>query len=51
MLHVAARGGLRIDNKDKGNPLVDVFNISPIVRDIGVHLKVDEEQMADHTRK
>ena len=32
--------------------IVDIFDIIQQVRDtIGIHLKADEEQMADHTRK
>ena len=31
--------------------IVDIFNTIPKVRDTGIHLKVDEEQMEDHTRK
>ena len=39
-------------NKDKERTLiVDIFNIAPQVRDTDIHLKVDDEQMADHTRK
>ena len=28
---------LRIDNKDKEDPIVDIFNIVPQVRDTGTH--------------
>ena len=31
--------------------IVDIFDIIQQVRDTGIHLKVDDEQMADHTRK
>ena len=30
---------------------VDIFNIIQKVQNTDIHLKVDEEQMADHTRK
>ena len=30
---------------------MDIFDIIQQVRDTGIHLKVDEEQMADLTRK
>ena len=33
-----------IENKDKEDPIVDIFNIIPQVRDTVIHLKVDEEQ-------
>ena len=34
------------------NTIVDIFDIIQQVRDIGIHLKVvDEEQMADHAMK
>ena len=42
--------GLRIENKTKRAPIVDI-NIVPKVRDTGIHLKVPEEQMEDHTRQ
>ena len=28
---------IRIDNKDKEDPIVDIFNIVPQVRDTGTH--------------
>ena len=31
--------------------IVDIFDIIQHVRDTGIHLKVDDEQMADHTRE
>ena len=31
--------------------IVDIFDIIQQVRDTGIQLKVDGEQMADHTRK
>ena len=31
--------------------IVDIFDIIQQVRDTGIHLKVDDEQMADNTRK
>ena len=31
--------------------IVDIFDIIQQVRDTGMHLKVDEEQMEDHTMK
>ena len=43
--------GLRIETGAQRTPLVDIFNLIQQVRDTGVHLKVDEEQMEDHTRK
>ena len=31
--------------------IVDIFDTIQQVRDTGIQLKVDEEQMEDHTRK
>ena len=36
---------------DSTTIIVDVFDIIQQVRDTGIDLKVDDEQMADHTRK
>ena len=39
-------------NEDREDHDVDIFNIIQKVQDTVIHLKkVDEEQMADHTRK
>ena len=38
-------------NEDREDHDVDIFNIFQKVQDTGIHLKVDEEQMLDHTRK
>ena len=43
--------GLRIETRTESTTIVDIFDIIQQVRDTGIHLKVDEEQMADHTRK
>ena len=45
------RFGLRIKTGVKRTAIVDIFDIIQQVRDNGVHLKVDKEQMADHTKK
>ena len=42
---------LRIETGTERMSIVDIFNIIPKVRDTDIHLKVDEEQMEDHTRK
>ena len=38
-------------NEDREDHDVDIFNIIQKVQDTVIHLKVDVEQMADHTRK
>ena len=45
--------GLRIETGAETTTIVDIFDIIQQVRDTGIHLllKVDVEQMADHTRK
>ena len=43
--------GSRIETGAERTTTVDIFDIVLQVRDTGFHLKVDEEQMADHTRK
>ena len=44
--------GLRIEKgAERITIIVDIFDIIQQVRDTGIHLKVDDEQMADHTRK
>ena len=43
--------GLRIETGVAKTTIVDIFDIIQQVRDTGIHLKVDGEQMADHTRK
>ena len=43
--------GLRIETEAERTTIVDIFDIIQQVRDTDIHLKVDEEQMADHTRK
>ena len=43
--------GLRIETGAGRTTIVDIFDIIQQVRDTGIHLKVDDEQMADHTRK
>ena len=43
--------GLRTETGAERTTIVDIFDIIQQVQDTGVHLKVDEEQMADHTRK
>ena len=43
--------GLRIETGAERTTIVDIFDIIQQVRDTGIHLKVDEEQMADRTRK
>ena len=37
--------GLRIETGAEGTTIVDIFDIIQQVRDTGIHLKVDEEQM------
>ena len=43
--------GLRIETGAERTNIVDIFDIIQQVRDTGIHLKVDGEQMADHTSK
>ena len=43
--------GLRIETEAERTTIVDIFDIIQQVRDTDIHLNVDEEQMADHTRK
>ena len=43
--------GLRIETGAERTTIVDIFDIIQQVRDTRIHLKIDEEQMADHTRK
>ena len=43
--------GLRIETGAERTTIKDIFDIIQQVRDTGVHLKVDDEQMAGHTRK
>ena len=43
--------GLRIGTGAKRTTVVDIFGIIQQVRDTSIHLKVDGEQMADHTSK
>ena len=43
--------GLRIETGAERTTIVDIFDIIQQVQDTGIHLKVDEEQMADHKRK
>ena len=43
--------GLRIETGAERTTNVDVFDIIQQVRDTGIHQEVDEEQMADRTRK
>ena len=38
-------------NEDREDYDIDIFNIIQKVQDTVIHLKVDEEQMAYHTRK
>ena len=44
---------IRIETRaERTSVIVDnIFDIIQQVRDTGIHLKVDEQQMADHTRK
>ena len=43
--------GLRIETGAERTTIVDIFDIIQQVRDTGIHLEQDEEQMAYHTRK
>ena len=43
--------GLKIETGAKRTTIIDIFDIVQQALDIGIHLKVDEEQMADRTRK
>ena len=44
--------GLKIETgADRTTVIEDIFDIIQQVRDTGIQLKVDEEQMADHTRR
>ena len=43
--------GLRIETGGEMTTIVDIFGIIEQIRDTDIHLKVDDEQMADHTRK
>ena len=43
--------GLKIETGAERTTIVDIFDIVQQVRDTDIHLKVDDEQMADHTRK
>ena len=43
--------GLRIETGTERTTIVDIFDIIQQVRDTGIYLKVDDERMADHTRK
>ena len=45
------RSGKYIQYEDREDHDVDIFTIIQEVQDTVIHLKVDEEQMADHTRK
>ena len=38
-------------NEDREDHDVDISNIIQKVQDTVIHLKLDEERMADHTRK
>ena len=44
--------GSRIETgSEKTTIIIDIFDIIQQVQGTGIHLKVDDEQMADHTRK
>ena len=43
--------GLRIETGAERTAIVDIFDIIQQVRETGIHLKVDDEQMADHTTR
>ena len=44
--------GLRVETgAERTTIIVDIFHIIEQVRDTGIHLKVDQEQMEDHSRK
>ena len=44
--------GLRIEIRaERTTIIVDIFDRIQQVRDTGIHLKIDDEQMADHMRK
>ena len=43
--------GLRIETGAERTIILDIFDIIQQVRDTGIHLKVDDDQKADHTRK
>ena len=44
--------GLRIETgAERTTIIVDIFDIIQQVRGTGIHLKVDDEQVVDHTRK
>ena len=43
--------GLRIETGAERTTIIDIFDIIKKVRDTGIHLKEDEEQVTDHTRK
>ena len=45
------RFGLRIETGAERITVVDIFDMIQQARDTGIHLKVDDEQMADYTRK
>ena len=42
---------VRIETGAERTNIADIFDIIQQVRDTGIHLKVDEEQMEDHTRQ
>ena len=43
--------GLRIETGAERTTIVAIFDIIQQVPETGIHLKVDDEQMADYTRK
>ena len=47
--------GLRVETGAERTTIddhrIDIFDVIQQVRDTGIHLKVDDKQMADHTRK
>ena len=43
--------GLRIETGAERTTMMDIFDIIQRVRDTGIHLKIDDEQTADHTKK